>query len=159
MSIRTRNKCRHQSSDVALTRRGFLGKREHQGDFMFVPRFSAVVKLLLLVAVAQATDRSLADAPPPRLKKGPVLKHEEIPLCLAFSADGKMLATGGFRGGPDCPVRLWDPATGKELRKFTDHKGSVTFVAFSPDGKHLACNRVLNCLEVWDLNKNTAREL
>src|SRR5437879_6148515 len=34
--------------------------------------------------------------------------------CLAFSADGKRLATGGVI---DETLRLWDVSTGKELRK------------------------------------------
>ena len=33
--------------------------------------------------------------------------------CVALSADGKMLASGG----DDNSVQLWDPAAGKQLRK------------------------------------------
>jgi dipeptidyl aminopeptidase/acylaminoacyl peptidase len=49
---------------------------------------------------------------------------------LAFSPDGKVLATGqeGF-------TRLWDVTTGKELRRFA---GLGSKLAFSPDGKLLA---------------------
>jgi WD40 repeat protein len=54
---------------------------------------------------------------------------------LAFSRDGKVLATGG---GPS-PVQLWDAATGKNLATFDDRPGRITFLAFNPDGKLLAC--------------------
>ena len=68
--------------------------------------------------------------------------------ALAFSPDGKTLATAS--GAEDDPVRLWDVATGKELRalrwaKKGGPKGEgrafvkrVTSVEFSPDGRLLA---------------------
>src|SRR5262249_39269018 len=54
-------------------------------------------------------------------------------LFIAFSPDGKTLASAG-RGG----LRLWDVATGKEIRRFEGHRAEVYCVAFSPDGKTLA---------------------
>ena len=52
----------------------------------------------------------------------------------AFSADGKLLATK--TGGT---IKLWDPATGTELRTLSDiGGGTVGSVAFSPDGTILA---------------------
>ena len=54
---------------------------------------------------------------------------------VAFSADGKTLASTGDRG----MVRLWDVATrGPAGRPLPGHTGRVTEVAFSPDGKTLA---------------------
>jgi WD40 repeat protein len=55
---------------------------------------------------------------------------------LAFSPDGKRLATGHeFHG----IVRLWDVADGRELREVkTDGLVGVTNLAFSPDGRRLA---------------------
>jgi WD40 repeat protein len=52
---------------------------------------------------------------------------------IAFARDGKTLASGGFDGA----VRLWETATGKEIRKF-EGKGTVNAVRFSPNGKALA---------------------
>jgi RNA polymerase sigma factor (sigma-70 family) len=52
----------------------------------------------------------------------------------AFSPDGKLLATGGWNK----EITLWDPSTGKEVRRLEGHTGSVYSVAFSPDGKTLA---------------------
>jgi WD40 repeat protein len=56
--------------------------------------------------------------------------HKEKTLCLAFSADGRHVVTGG----DDAVVRVWD-VSGKELNHSAEHKGPVRDVAFAPDGK------------------------
>src|SRR5262249_19370029 len=67
---------------------------------------------------------------------------------VAFSPDGKLLASvsGAFRRGDggkhESVVQLWDPATGKKLRRLSvtdraDASCGVTAVVFSPDGKRL----------------------
>ena len=54
---------------------------------------------------------------------------------VAFSRDGKILATGSKDGA----ARLWDVATQRPIGgPLTGHAGPVTSVAFSPDGKTLA---------------------
>jgi WD40 repeat protein len=53
---------------------------------------------------------------------------------LAFSPDGKLLATAG--GGPF--VVLWDPADGKEVKRLDTRGRSAGGVRFSADGKLLA---------------------
>lgn len=54
---------------------------------------------------------------------------------VAFTPDGKTLASGGW----DEAIRLWDVASGKELRRLMGHdKGMVATVTFSHDGKYLA---------------------
>jgi len=50
--------------------------------------------------------------------------------CLAFSPDGRWLLTGG----EDRSVRVWDAISGREVRRFDGHLGSVEQVAFTPDG-------------------------
>jgi WD40 repeat protein len=53
---------------------------------------------------------------------------------VAFSPDGKRLATAGIRQ----PVRIWDVAIGKELLSLGSAKRVDHVVRFSPDGRHLA---------------------
>ena len=52
---------------------------------------------------------------------------------VALSADGKWLVTGS----KDTTTRLWEVATGKQIRTFGGHSGQVLFVGLSGDGKLL----------------------
>src|SRR5436305_2003539 len=62
-----------------------------------------------------------------------VLKHKGFVYGVAFSPDGKTLAAGSY-----AVVKLWEPATWKELAVLEGHTQPVDTVAFSPDGKTLA---------------------
>lgn len=69
-------------------------------------------------------------------------------LGVAFSPDGKLVASCGFDG----KVIIWDVATGKMIKKF-DVQDSVFEVAFSPDGKSfIAGLSVKEEFMVWDTN-------
>jgi WD40 repeat protein len=66
---------------------------------------------------------------------------------MTFSADGKILAACGA----DKMVRLWEVATGKELRCLSGHQDMAWTAAFSPDGKVLATGSQDKTVRLWDV--------
>jgi RNA polymerase sigma factor (sigma-70 family) len=77
------------------------------------------------------------------------LRHGSPVTSVAWSPDGKLLATGSW----DNYARLWDPATGKLVRDIQPQQGWVWGVAFSPDGKLLATagDHRSKTVRLWDL--------
>jgi WD40 repeat protein/serine/threonine protein kinase len=71
--------------------------------------------------------------------------HQGPILCLAFSADGSMLVSGGSDG----TVRLWRAEDGEELRCLTGHQGAVRGVAVSPDGRVVFSGGVDGTIRRW----------
>jgi WD40 repeat protein len=52
-------------------------------------------------------------------------------------------------GSADGTARLWDIATGVELRRFSGHTAAVWGAAFSPDGRRLATTSADDSVKLW----------
>jgi WD40 repeat protein len=77
--------------------------------------------------------------------------HTDVIYALAFSPDGKTLASCGY----DRLIKLWEVATGKLLRDLKDHSDAVYGLAFAPDGKLLASAAADRAVKVWDVASGT----
>jgi WD40 repeat protein len=77
--------------------------------------------------------------------------HTQRAQCLAFSPDGRMLATSsmGF-------IRLWDLATGRE-QSSRRHAGWVIATIYSPDGRTIATSGMDQTVKLW--NRTTGQEI
>src|SRR5579871_6057051 len=72
--------------------------------------------------------------------------HAKFVWALAFSPDGKVLATAGF----DETIRLWEVRTGRELATLRGHTDQIGALAFSPDGNLIASASHDETIRLWD---------
>ena len=71
---------------------------------------------------------------------------------IVFSPDGRLLATATFRSST---IKLWDTATGRELRNLSTGKQSAMnmspAIAFSRDSRFIAAAGGENTVKVWEV--------
>lgn len=73
--------------------------------------------------------------------------------CVAFSPDGKFLATGGLYRDRD--VKLWDIEQGKQLWSI-NFEESAESITFSPDGRYIATHFTADVVHVLRIEDGTA---
>ena len=72
--------------------------------------------------------------------------HEDYVRCVAFSGDGKLIASASS----DSTTKLWNAATGELHRTLRGHDGGVSWVDFTPDGKTIATAGRDATIRLWD---------
>jgi WD40 repeat protein len=78
--------------------------------------------------------------------------HRNRVTSVSFSPDGKTLASSS----DDNTIKIWDIATGKEIRTLDGLHNGVNSIGFSPDGKTLASGND-NTIKIWDIT--TGKEI
>ncbi|AOC52490.1 tolB protein precursor [Microcystis aeruginosa NIES-2481] len=73
--------------------------------------------------------------------------HSTVVSSVVYSPDGRYLANGGW----DKTIKIWEVATGKQLRTLTGHSDPVLSVVYSPDGRYLASGSDDNTIKIWEV--------
>jgi WD40 repeat protein len=99
-----------------------------------------------LLAVGHGRQVELWDVAAGRLMRT-LSGHGETVRCLAFSADGAVLASGA----DDWRVRLWDVAAGRDKGVLSGHTAAVSALSFCRDGQTLASGGHDATVRLWHL--------
>ena len=81
-----------------------------------------------------------------RTGEGGLVGHDGAVYALAFSPDGRALASAGSDG----VVCVWDVSQRRIKFRLTEHKATVTSLAFSRDGRRLASGSLDGTVRLWD---------
>jgi WD40 repeat protein len=81
-----------------------------------------------------------------------LLGHTGPVLAVAFSADGKLLATAGFDG----TTRLWDSSNWRGLAVLHGHEGPVLSVTLGKVGRVVATTGADGTTRIWETSSGTA---
>jgi WD40 repeat protein len=81
---------------------------------------------------------------------GPVVAklHDDAVQCLAFSPNGRMLASGS----EDRSIVLSEATTLRKLRTLAGHTRAVTAVAFSKNGRWLVSGSADKSIRLWEVD-------
>src|SRR5262245_50417989 len=110
-----------------------------RGAVSILPALTTAVLLMYGIARAQESSK------PALLIQN---EHGVAVYSVAFSPDGKMLASGSS----DKTIKLWELSNGRLIRSFEGHSSQVSTIVFSSDGKTLASGSLDHTVKLWDVS-------
>ncbi len=73
--------------------------------------------------------------------------HYEAVKSVAFTLDGKYLLSGSR----DKSIKLWELATGHEIRAYLGHRSTINDIALTPDGKYFVSVSADYTAKLWNI--------
>lgn len=126
--------------DLAAMMSGMMSGKRPKGSK--TPDPQDLMKDLKVEAVGQV---QIWDVPTGR-EIGKLTGHGRAVGKVAFSRDGKLLATGGT----DNTIKIWDLAAKREVATLTGHAANIESLDFHPDGRLLASAGEDGSTFLWD---------
>src|SRR6185369_15440531 len=74
------------------------------------------------------------------------LGHNGTVYSAVFSPDARFVLTASY----DNTARLWETATGKEIRKFEGHSDAVHSAVFTPDARFVLTASLDSTARLWE---------
>jgi WD40 repeat protein len=106
------------------------------------PTYRTGLQLLETLSQIQQELRGLHD----RYYKQYEIDPRDYVRSVAFSNDGRLLASGFLNGG----LQVWEAGSGVKLYSLLAHQASVVSVAFSPNNLLLATGSRDNTIKLWE---------
>jgi WD40 repeat protein/uncharacterized caspase-like protein len=106
-------------------------------------KYFSVVKLFLVFVSTILAITASGQKPELVIQKG----HLSYITTAVISPDGKLILTASA----DHTAKLWDRASGREIRTFSGHLGAVNDAVFSPDMKFVATTSEDLNSKLWDV--------
>ncbi|HEX6778959.1 MAG TPA: protein kinase [Ktedonobacterales bacterium] len=101
---------------------------------------------------ATSTTRPTPTTPPP--PRGTVIVtyrgHRDFLNSVAWSPDGRRIASGSGNNNGDYTVQVWDAVSGATAVTYSRHPSNVYSVAWSPNGRQIVSGSQDHTAQVWD---------
>ena len=147
-----------QNSASAASRRGLGSVTERTlefspaGQFIVGARNTPSERGVFVLTVWDATSGAEVATLPGHPQH---IEHTGVISAIAFSPDGRTLATGSF----DHSIRLWDFEKRERVATLHGHLTEVWALAFSPDGNTLASGGKDGAVKLWPMRPEPKPEV
>jgi WD40 repeat protein len=112
-------------------------------------RVAALLFSLLSVLLLACTPAAHADKTDANFVLGELGDVADVG-ALAFSPDGRCLASDGAVTEKGNAIDVWDVSSMKKSREIKGKNGwGITRIAYSPDGRHIAASEVHGVIRIW----------